>query len=169
MPNRNRPREKGQNGRGGGRIIAIGVIIIGAALVALALILPNLKLSSAEAVNAITPQPERSLSSGTSLGSPDAPVKVDVWEDFQCSACMFFSKNVEPEIVKAYVDTGKVFYTFHFYPFIDQFDQKKGEESHYAANAALCASEQGRFWDYHDMLFANWVGENVGSYTKARV
>jgi protein-disulfide isomerase len=33
----------------------------------------------------------------------------------------------------------------------------------------MCAADQGRFWDYHDMLFANWIGENAGSYTDVRL
>jgi protein-disulfide isomerase len=33
----------------------------------------------------------------------------------------------------------------------------------------MCAAAQGRFWDYHDMLFANWLGENAGSFTDPRL
>jgi predicted DsbA family dithiol-disulfide isomerase len=33
----------------------------------------------------------------------------------------------------------------------------------------MCANEQGRFWDYHDMLFANWDGENQGAYADRRL
>lgn len=90
---------------------------------------------------------------------------MDVWEDFQCSGCLFYTKNLEPQILQTYVDTGKVFYTFHFYPFIDGGQG----ESHDAANAAMCAAAQNRFWDYHDMLFANWKGENAGSFTRPRL
>jgi protein-disulfide isomerase len=90
---------------------------------------------------------------------------MDVWEDFQCSGCLSYTQKVEGQVLKAYVETGKVYYTFHFFPFIDG---GKGE-SHQAANAAECASAQGRFRDYHDMLFANWLGENAGSYTDPRL
>ena len=53
------------------------------------------------------------------MGNPNAPVKMDLWEDFQCSGCWSYTKNLEPQILQTYVDTGKVYYTFHFYPFID--------------------------------------------------
>ena len=39
-----------------------------------------------------------------------------------------------------------------------------GEESVWAAEATECASEQGKFWEYHDVLYDNWAGTNVGGY-----
>jgi protein-disulfide isomerase len=39
-------------------------------------------------------------------------------------------------------------------------------ESNWAAQAAECANQQGKFWEYHDKLFAMWKGENVGTFTK---
>jgi protein-disulfide isomerase len=65
------------------------------------------------------------------------------------------------------VEAGRVYYTYHFYPFVD--GSNVGGESHQAANAALCASDQGRFWDYHDILIANWNGENQGSFSAAHL
>ena len=65
-----------------------------------------------------------------------------------------------------YVQTGKINFTYKYFPVID--GDKIGE-SHWAANAAECANEQGWFWEYHDKLFAVWRGENVGTYTKANL
>ncbi len=90
---------------------------------------------------------------------------MDVWEDFQCSGCLSYSRSLEPQVIQTFVDTGKVYYTFHFYPFIDGGQG----ESHDAANAAMCAAAQGKFWDFHAIAFANWLGENAGSYTKDRL
>jgi protein-disulfide isomerase len=111
---------------------------------------------------------------GASMGDPNAPVKIDVWEDFQCPACKTYSEGTEPQVIDAYVNTGMAYYTFHQYPFIDgtladrAFAYNGGESDH-AANASLCAADQGRFWDYHDMLFANWNGENQNAFSIERL
>ncbi len=53
--------------------------------------------------------------------------------------------------------------TFKYLPILDHAGREG--ESHWAAYAAECANQQGRFWEYHDKLFAEWRGENVGTYT----
>ena len=59
--------------------------------------------------------------------------------------------------------TGKVKFVYKYYPILDRGTVG---ESHWAAQGAECANEQGRFWDYHDKLFVKWLGENVGMYQK---
>jgi protein-disulfide isomerase len=49
-------------------------------------------------------------------------------------------------------------FVFRHLPFI-------GDESFQAAEASECADEQGAFWEYHDKLFVEWKGENVGAYS----
>jgi protein-disulfide isomerase len=118
-------------------------------------------------VTSITPQAWKAPINLNTMGDPTAKVKVDVWEDFQCPACKHYSEQIEPKVLQNYVETGKAFYTFHFFPFLDQ--NTPAQESHKAANAAYCAAEQGHFWDYHEMLFTNWLGENVGSFSESRL
>jgi len=69
---------------------------------------------------------------------------------------------VKPEIVKEYVDTGKVQLVYKQYPFL-------GQESTWAAVAAECAADQGKFWEYHDLLFERQQGENQGAFTKDKL
>ncbi len=146
-------------------MLVVGLVIAAAVIVSLVLVLPNLRGLVEIAVTPITPVSRTVAVDKTSMGRPDAPVKMDVWEDFQCSGCLFYTQDIEPKIDQTYVETGKVYYTFHFFPFLDGGQG----ESHDAADAAMCASAQGRFWDYHDILFANWKGENVGSFTRPRL
>jgi protein-disulfide isomerase len=115
---------------------------------------------------AITPY-ARLQANGLAMGNPDALVRVDVWEDFQCPMCVQYTQNVERKLVDTYIAEGKVYYVFHQYPFIDR--KVGGKESAQSANASMCANEQGRFWDYHDMLYANWKGEGEGAFTDKRL
>ncbi len=158
-------REHQRRNRIRNRLLIILSITAGAVIIFSLLILPGLKSSDASNIIQITPIAKRFSTKGTSMGNPAASVKMDVWEDFQCSGCWSYTKNLEPRILQTYVDTGKVYYTFHFYPFIDGGQG----ESHDAANGTMCASAQNRFWDYHNMLFANWKGENAGSFTRPRL
>ena len=123
------------------RMVILGIVIGVALLSAFVLIYPSIK-PIGEVVT-VTPRAYLQVD-GTTLGNPDAKVSVDVWEDFQCPACRNYSDNTEPLIIQNYVDTGKVRYTFHQYPFIDDFAATN--ESDQSANASMCAAEQNRFW-----------------------
>jgi protein-disulfide isomerase len=150
------------------RQTAVLAIIAGAAILLAIIILPSL-LKSSQPVGdftVITPV-ARPQVNGTAMGDPNAPVRIDVFEDFQCPACQYYSQNVEKSIVENFVAKGTVYYVFRNYPFID--DRAATKESDQAANASLCAADQNRFWDYHDMLYANWKGENIGYLTDARL
>ncbi len=141
------------------RLVTIFLVVIAAALVMFVMVYPNLK--SVGEIATVEPYP-RPMENGVAMGDPNAPVIIDVFEDFQCPACKIYSEEVERRVVETYVGSGKVYYVFHHFPFIDRASATK--ESHQAANASMCAMEQGRFWDYHDILFANWNGENIGSF-----
>ena len=69
---------------------------------------------------------------------------------------------VEPELVKRYVDEGKVKLVWRDFAWI-------GEESRLAAQAARCAGRQGMFWEYHDHLYNNQRGENRGQFAAANL
>ena len=58
--------------------------------------------------------------------------------------------------------TGKVRFVYRNFAFI-------GDESVWAAQAAECAANQSRFWDYHDKLFASQAGENRGAFSRDRL
>jgi len=102
------------------------------------------------------------LAQGFTLGDEAAPVAIEVWEDFQCPFCQRFTFQIEPAIVEEYVKTGRARLTFRNLAFL-------GDESHWAAVAASLAADQNRFWPFHDYLFANLLGENVGSFSLERL
>ncbi|MBI5030710.1 MAG: thioredoxin domain-containing protein [Chloroflexi bacterium] len=62
-----------------------------------------------------------------------------------------------------YVKTGKLTFTYKYLPIFPS------GESIWAAQAAECANQQGKFWEYHNRLFQVWTGENVGTYTKSNL
>jgi protein-disulfide isomerase len=102
------------------------------------------------------------LADGYALGSPDAPVAIEVWEDFQCPFCQRFTFQIEPAIIERYVRTGQARLTFRHLAFL-------GQESHWAAVASSLAADQDRFWQFHDHLFGNLLGENRGSFDLERL
>ncbi|MGD2163598.1 MAG: DsbA family protein, partial [Anaerolineales bacterium] len=147
-------------------ILTGAVIIAGVALVITALIIFR---TQAAISGIVTPDfydyPDQT--EGRTMGDPNAPVQIVEFSDFQCSACNFFHDETLAQVVTNYVNTGEVFFTYRSFPVIDQSSARK--ESHAAALASYCAAEQNRFWEYHDMLFANRIGENAGSFTIPRL
>lgn len=90
-------------------------------------------------------------------GNPNAKLTIVEFADYQCPFCEKFFKDAYPQIIKDYVDTGKAKFVFKNLAFL-------GKESVDAANAALCAKEQNKFWEYHDKLFNSQNGENQGGF-----
>ena len=93
------------------------------------------------------------------LGDQNAPVTIIEYSDFQCPFCGKFFKETESVLREKYIKTGKVKFIYRSFAFL-------GQESLWAANAARCAGEQGKFWQYHDYLYSNQREENQGAFSK---
>jgi len=104
----------------------------------------------------------RPETAGLTMGNSNASIVVEEFSDFQCIACFRFWSNFEDDFINRYVATGDVFFKYVPFSFI-------GNESFQAAEAAYCAEEEGKFWDYHDLLFNNWNGENAGNFSDKRL
>jgi protein-disulfide isomerase len=141
-------------------IIGVGVVAI---IIAALLISPS--LAPVGNIVKITPNP-RPQANMNSMGDPNAPVKLVEYSDYQCPYCKRFNDETEKLVEDTYIATGKVYFTYIPYGPNGQYI---GPESKDAAMAAFCAGDQGKFWEYHDMLFANQTGENVGDYTAKRL
>ena len=163
---RQQRRQQMQRQQQSQRLMMIGGIIVVAALVVFAAVYPNIK--SVGEIITVTPAalPD---ANGLSLGKADAPATIDVFEDFQCPACKSFTESIEPLVIQNLVSAGTARYVFHNYPFIDGNGVGSSGESDQAANAAMCANEQGKFWDMHATLYANWNGENQGNFSDRRL
>ena len=74
----------------------------------------------------------------------------------------------KPLVIQNLVATGKARYVFHNYPFLDGNGVGSSGESDQAANAAMCANEQDKFWEMHSTLYANW-NENQGAFSSRRL
>jgi protein-disulfide isomerase len=82
-------------------------------------------------------------------GSKTAQLTIVEYTDYQCPYCARHAKAVLPQIQKNYVDTGKVRYVLRDFPL--PFHKQAGK----ASEAALCAGDQGKYWEMHDVLFSN--------------
>jgi len=81
-------------------------------------------------------------------GKADAPVTVYEMADFQCPACRMFAANVLPTLEREFVETGKVRWVF-----INLLLTSIHANAMAAAEVAVCASRQGKFWPTHDLLY----------------
>lgn len=149
------------------RLITIIAIIGIVALFIALLIIPQARRASAPVGDfvQITPgaYPD---ASGLSIGNPDAPVKIEVFSDFKCTACAAFSESIEPQVISELVQNGDVYFIFRHYPFMD--DRSAVKDSDLAANASSCAAEQNRFFDYKKILYAN-MNSIVGEFSERRL
>lgn len=169
-------------------------IIVAGGLIALAIFLKdssvlgtikggNTSTTGGAAISPTAATVAKSLKVGNSvtLGNPKAKVTVYVFSDFQCPYCAasngvegYLSKSFksqgeweasEPKL-KEYANDGKILLVFKNYPFL-------GPESDFTANAAMCANEQGKFWEMHNLIFTKQPTdsdgkpqENKGAFTK---
>jgi protein-disulfide isomerase len=119
--------------------------------------------SSRSTGNAVVVTPAHALgpNGGEQRGSASAPVLVEEYGDFQCPHCADFQRTVGPTIDKL-VKAGTIRFVYHPIAFI-------GPESTAAANAAELAGDQGKFWPYHDQLFAQQGPENSGTFSTAKL
>lgn len=159
MSKRQQIREKRRREQQRGRLISIGLIVVGAVILAGLFIYPNIKPVDIKEFTTF----ERPQADGNKAGDPNAPITITEFSDYQCPYCARFTENTERQLVETYVATGKVYFIYR------SFGLFIGPESQAAAEASYCAGDQGQFWQYHDLLFANQTGENVGDFTDRKL
>lgn len=114
------------------------------------------------------PQPagftEQVVSIGDSpvKGDEDAPVTIIEYSDYQCPFCSRHYRDVMPGLEEEYIQTGKVKFVMRENPLTNLHPQALN-----ASVAALCAGNQGKYWEMHDLLFENQrelADQNLKSY-----
>jgi len=142
--------------------IAVLFLIIGLlAGIIIGINLPSILLSSQPEENETSFLRVEGVSSDDDpfLGSPEASVTIIEFSDFECPVCKRFFDGTLKDIITNYVDTGKVKYVLRDFPLSDMHPNAE-----IAAEAANCANEQDKYWEFHDILFENqedWVSGNT--------
>jgi len=91
-------------------------------------------------------------------GDENAKVTIVEFSDYECPFCGRHFQQTYPQIVKEYVETGKVKLVFRDFPLGFHPQAQK------SAEAAECAGEQNKYWDMHDKLFKDGVSGGVSSF-----
>src|SRR3989338_10355646 len=101
------------------------------------------------------------LSNNYFKGDEDAKIVIVEFSDFQCPYCGRFYEQTLSQIDDNYVKTGKVKFYYADFP-LDSIHPNARP----AANAARCAGEQDKFWEYHDKVFENQETLSNDNYKK---
>jgi protein-disulfide isomerase len=125
--------------------IAIGaIVLVGALLVAFALIIPSLNQDPINTVD-LKPRPQADFNR---MGDPNAPITITEFSDYKCGHCGTFALQTEPLVVEEFVATGKVLFVY----------RSMGgwsAQSLLAIEASYCAADENKFWEFHDLVFIN--------------
>lgn len=142
-------------------LTSIGALVIGAVIIVVA---GGFKIGGPGPLEL----PETSYSGlavdGETVGSPTAPVVMEVFSDFQCPACKLFYVEELPSLLRDLVQPGLLRIEARD---IDIIDRGGSTESLELTAGAFCAAEQNRYWEFHDLVFWNQGGENVGDHDAA--
>jgi protein-disulfide isomerase len=91
---------------------------------------------------------------------------LDLYEDFQCPACAQLEKRIGAQIVSM-AKAGEIKLVAHTLSFLD--DNLHNDSSKRSANAAACASDAGKFLEYHGVVFAAQPEQEGAGYTDAQL
>jgi len=142
MSKRQEIRERQRKQEQQKKMIMLGIIILGAGLIAAVLIYSGISASQKFDT--------RYMANDNAMGDPDAPIKIIEYSDYHCGHCGAFAMETEPLLVKDYIETGIVYFVYR-----SAGDMIGGPESAAAAEASYCAGEQNKFWEMHDLIFAH--------------
>lgn len=91
-----------------------------------------------------------SIAGRPTKGQSSAKLAIVEFSDFQCPYCGRYSREIYPQVIREFVNTGRAQYVFRHYPI-----ESLHPDATNAAKAGECAFAQGKFWEVHDRLFDN--------------
>ena len=142
--------------------VAVVVVLIAAGLIGWATLSHQDKTTASKLT-----VPAGVVDDGTAWKIGDGPVKVDLYEDFMCPICNNFEKQTGATI-KQLVQQNKITVQYHTVSILD--DSSNGTKySTRAAGAAAAAATEGKFIEYHDVLYANQPAEGSNGLTNAKL
>jgi protein-disulfide isomerase len=169
MKNRQAIQERRRRRKQQQRITMVFVISGAALIIAAILMLPSLTAALTPVGEFVQPPLNpRPLANANTMGDPNAPVVIEEFSDFGCSHCADFVTGTGELITQNYVATGQVYFIYH-----SAGSMLGHPNTPVAAEAAYCAGDQNKFWEYHDIVFANQVSlfsnlyANIGNTLKA--
>jgi protein-disulfide isomerase len=154
-------RGRARRRKNSSNLIIWAFVVAVVAIVGLVVVINNTNAAGAQ-ISADPPAAALLDKCGTATcGSANAPVTIDLYADFQCPYCGQFEPVVE-QLGPDYIDTGKVKVVFHNFAFI-------GDESVAAAQAAMCAGDQNKFWMFANDLYKHQGAENSGTFSSGNL
>ena len=138
-------------------VVSVAAVVIGIGIVAFAL--P--KATPRDELRVPPTAYDAALVNGSVLGSAAAPVAIELYADFQCPACRVFVTTQLERLTEDFIKPGTARIETHDIAFLGKgsFD-----ESLELAVGAACAADQGRYWQFHDLVFWNQGRENRGDH-----
>lgn len=129
--------------------ITVGVLVLVGGLILLSnpFASPDVDASALDRYQGLTQTIDRSGAIGFAIGDPDAPVTIVEYSDFSCTHCADLSEIMH-QIIDQYVHDGQVRLVYKPVTFVSP------TYSTPAAYAAICAGQQGKFWEMHDQIWS---------------
>jgi protein-disulfide isomerase len=140
-------------------LVSASAVVLGAALIFLAL--PKLSTRGGELIAPPSDYPAGLISADV-IGAATAPVVIQLYADFQCPACRLFVTDELHRLVDEFVIPGIARIEARD---VAVLGRGSPDESVELAAGAACASEQGRYWEFHDLVFWNQGRENKGDHS----
>lgn len=166
---RNRIQERRTQRQRRGRIfLIVGVLVVAVVIVGAVILLTGPRSGAVAAVetnyDGLVQQVDRSTGQGPgyAIGDPDAPVTLVVYSDFSCPHCHDLTATIH-RLIDEYVPVGQLRVVYKPISFVNP------PYSRPAAQAAICAGDQGAFWEMHDQIWAFYENAGPGAYTQRQL